>query len=154
MKRSGDILEYDNQSRSIEHSIEKGVFVDTLRILNQDTIPVNAFKPIDLLPTSAWIEKVTYWKSGVMDMDSVGFMRDTVLLIVTFENFVNGKQWKPESGYHVGSFQDDNGNEEGVYVDSEISRLHFRMHIDQVKDTVSLTTKDEEETIILTRARD
>jgi hypothetical protein len=146
----GDILEYDHPSRNIGHSIEKDIFIDTLDIIESDTIKTNRFEQIDILPTSSWIEKKTYWKSGTMDLDSLGFISDTVVVLVNFRNFKNGKEWAPENnGFYIGDFENSKGHHESVYINDDITQLRFEIQIDETNDTVRLTTKDKEQIVLL-----
>lgn len=145
----GDILEFEHPSRNIGHSIKKGIFIDTLEIVESDTIRTNSFERIDILPISSWIEKKTYWKSGTMDLDSLGFISDTVVLIVNFRNFKNEKTWAPKNnGYYIGDFENSKGHHESVYIDDDITQLRFEIRIDEVRDTIRLTTKDKEQIVL------
>jgi hypothetical protein len=129
----GDILEFDYPIRNIEHSIEKEIFIDTLKIIESDTIRTNRFERIDILPTSSWIEKKTYCKSGTKDLDSLGFVPDIVVLIVNFRNFKNGKSWTPDHGYNIGDFEISTGNHESAYIDSDITQLRFESRLDDLR---------------------
>ena len=151
LHNSWDILDFDQPSRDIRHSIEKGIFIDTLEIVKPDTIKTNRFEKIDILPTSSWIEKKTFWKSGTMNLDSLGLTSDTVELIVNFKNFVNGKQWAPNSGYTVVDFQNNNGDNVSVYIGEEITQLNFKISYEQVKDTIRLITKNNQRIILARR---
>jgi len=154
LHNSSDILEFDHPSRDILHSIEKGIFIDTLEIVNSDTIKTNRFEKIDILPTSSWIEKKTFWKSGTMNLDSLGLTSDTVELIVNFKNFVNGKQWAPsKNGYDIIEFQNNNGDNVSVYMDEEITQLNFKISYEQVKDTIRLATKNNQRIVLAIRGR-
>ncbi len=136
----GGILEMDHPSLSIEHSIKKNLFIDTLFIMHPDTIRVNHFKDtFDLLPTSAWTEKKTYWKSKKMDMDSLAFLADTVELLVNFQCYKEGKQWKRSHGFNIGNFYTINSGKQSVYIDSEMAQLAIKMNVSQLKDTVVIT---------------
>jgi len=148
MDHGASILEFDHPSRNIGHSIEKKIFIDTLSIVEPDTIITKGLGRIDILPTSSWIEKKTYWKSGAMDLDSLGFISDSVVLIVNFRNFKDGRPWTPTSGYYIGDFEDSKGNHESVYIDEEITQLRFETRIVDVGDTIQLTTKDQEQIIL------
>lgn len=151
--RMGNVLEFDHPSRSIGHSIEKEVFIDTLEIAGPDTIKTDDFERIDILPTSSWIEKKTYWKSGTMDLDSLGFVPDTIVLIVNFSNFKNGKPWTPDHGYNIGDFETSKGTHESVYIDSHITRLHFDSPLGELSDTIRLTTKYREQIVLYKGSR-
>ena len=52
-----DILEFGYPSQNIKHSVRKKIFIDSLLVLNPDTIRTNGIENIDILPTSSWIEK-------------------------------------------------------------------------------------------------
>ncbi len=153
LKHGADILEFDYPSRSIGHSIDKGVFIDTMDILFADTIKVNNFeRNINIWPTASWIEKEVYWKSGEMDLDSIGLFSDTVQLVISFKNFVNGKEWAPKNnGFYIGELQNINGDQQSVYIDDNITRINFRMFIGLLKDTIRLTAKNEEQLVIKRR---
>jgi hypothetical protein len=151
LRHSGDILEFDHPSRNIAHSVEKDIFIDTLEIIESDTIKTNRLKQIDILPISSWIEKKTYWKSGTMDLDSLGFVPDTVVVIVNFSNFKNGKPWTPDHGYNIDGFETSKGTHASVYIDSHITRLHFDSPLGELRDTIRLTTKDREQIVLYKR---
>lgn len=146
----GDILEFDHPSRNIGHSIEKNVFIDTLNIVASDTIKTRGFEQIDILPISSWIEKKIYWKSETMNLDSLGFISDTVILIVNFRNFKKGRPWAPKNnGYNIGDFEDKTGHHESVYIDDDITQLRFEALMDETRDTIRLTTKEKEQVVLL-----
>jgi hypothetical protein len=148
MDHGASILEFDHPSRNIGHSIQKEIFIDTLLIVEPDTIITKGFERVDILPTSSWIEKKTYWKSGTMDLDSLGFVSDSVVLIMNFRNFKDGRPWTPSHGYYIGDFEDSKGHHESVYIDEEITQLRFETRIDDAGDTIRLTTKDQEQIIL------
>ncbi len=141
MKSSADILEFDHPSRDVRHSIEKKIFIDSLDILNPDTIRVNQIERVDILPTASWIEKMTFWKSGSLRIDSLGTYADTVMLLVNFKDFVNGNTRKPNNnGYKIIEFKNPLGDTESVYMNDNIVQLNYKLHIGQVSDTIRLST--------------
>jgi hypothetical protein len=152
LKHAANILEFEHPSRDIRHAIEKKLFIDTLYIVHPDTIRTNSHERIDILPKSSWIEKTTYWKSGMMDLDSIGFNSDIVWVIGNFNNFMNGKPWKPENdGFHVGDFRDKTGNKQSVYMDNEKTQLSFKIPLDQLADTFRVATGSNEQIILVRR---
>lgn len=152
-KHSADILEYNHPSSSIGHSIDKKVFIDTLDILFADTAELNDIgqqRKINIVPTISWIEKSTYWKSGTMKLDSLGFYEDTVNLVVLFESYVDGQRWHPVNvGQYYGRFTTSNGDSSSVYIDDNESRLDFKIPTQKLLDTIRLGTKNKERIIII-----
>ena len=149
LRHGAEILEFDYPSFNIAHSIEKGIFIDTLEILNTDTIRTDYYERVDLIPVSCWVEKMTYWKSGTMSLDSVGFSSDTVVLVVNFKNFINGDPWAPfNSGYFIVDFQDEYGNLESVYIDDDMTQLTLNFSIDQLNDTIRLISENDEQILL------
>src|SRR6185436_14785698 len=153
LKHSTDILEYEHPSKNIRHSTDKGIFIDTLDIVSSDTAEFNDIdRLIKIVPTTSWIEKATYWKSGTMDLDSLGFHKDTVNLVVQFESFVNGQRWTPiNSGHFIGEFKSNYHDSSKVYIEDNAIRLDFKMSTGQVTDTIQLVTKNKERIIIKRR---
>jgi hypothetical protein len=152
-KHMADILEFDHPSQNIEHSVKKKIFIDSLLVLNPDTIRTNRTENISILPTSSWIEKRAFWKSQVVDLDSLGFYSDTLDLIVNFENYVDGQRWKPNNnGFNIAEFQNINGDRQSVYMDDNMTQLAFKMTIKELKDSIRLKGTDGQE-ILLRRVR-
>lgn len=154
-KHMADTLEYGNPSRSIGHSIDKKVFIDTLDILLADTAELNDIgrqKKTYVVPTISWIEKSTYWKSDEVNLDPLGFEEDTVNLVLLFESYVDGERWRPvNSGQYYGRFKSTNGDSSSLYIDDNGSRLDFKIPTRQLLDTIRLETKNKEEIIIRRR---
>ena len=148
LKNSGNILEFGHPSRDIAHSIDKRVFIDTLYIISTDTIKTNRFARVDILAKSSWIERMPYWKSRTIDLDSIGFHADTIVVRVNFKSFANGKPWAPDHGYFIAEMRDENGNDEGVYIDDHITQVSFKFEIHQMKDTIRLTTENGEKVVL------
>ena len=150
LKHAANILQFEHPSRDIRHAIEKKVFIDTLYIVDADTIRTDSHERIDILPKFSWIEKTTYWKSGMMDLDSIGFNSDIVMVIVNFKNFINGKPWKPENdAFHVGDFRDQTGNRQSAYINDEKTQLSFKIPLDQLADTFRVATGSNEQIILV-----
>jgi len=149
-KHMHDIAEFMNPSHTIELSIKKKVFIDSLKIINPSTIRTSKLgQSIDILPTSSWIEKRVFWKSGTMDLDSLDFYSDSVELLVNFKNYVNGQPWKPKNnGFGLWEFQNANEDKESVYIDDNMTQLNFKMNLKEFKDTVKLTTNDHQQIIL------
>jgi hypothetical protein len=154
LQHGANILEYEHPSNDIEHSIKKNVFIDSLGIIDPDTIKTNRFQRIDIFPTSSWIEKKAYWKSATPDLDSLGFLSDTVELIVNFRNFVNGKPWAPKnSGDHIINFNDGQGDTASVYMDDETTQLSFTIPMMRTGDTIELTSDSSEKIVLMKRRK-
>jgi len=152
MKFGANILEYDLPSRDIAHAIDKGIFIDSLDLLIKDTIRTNRFEKIDIVPLTAWIEKKTFWKSGEQDLDSIGFYSDTVMLLVNFKAFINGKPIrKRNSGGVIIEFKNDFNDTEWVYLGDEKVQLDFKLNKTQLIDTNRLITPDGQQIVIRKR---
>lgn len=152
MKRSAGILEYDHPSRNIKHAIDKGVFIDSLEIVAADTAEFDGHVAfIRVFPTTSWIEKATYWKSGTMDTDSIGFYSDTVYLVVQFNTFVDGKNWRPDSEYSIGEFMNDRGATTYITAGEYGAQLQLKMAMQQVSDTMAFTNPNNERFVVRRR---
>jgi len=152
MKYSANILEYEHPSRDIPHAIDKGIFIDSLDILSKDTIRTNKFEKIDIVPITAWIEKKAFWKSGEQDLDSIGFYSDTVMLIINFKGFTNGKPTeKRNSGSVIIEFKNDFDDTEWVYSGDDKVQLDFKLNKAQVLDTSRLISPDGQRIVIKKR---
>jgi hypothetical protein len=152
MKSGANILEYEHPSRDIAHAIDKEIFIDSLDLLAKDTIKTNKFEKIDIVPITAWIEKKTFWKSGVQDLDSIGFYSDTVILIINFKAFANGKPVeKRNSGGVIVEFKNDFSDTEWVYLGDEKVQLDFKLNKTQLLDTSRLITPDGQQVVIRKR---
>ena len=150
MKSGTDILEYDYPSRDIGHSLKKKILIDSLYIVNPDTIRTNGFEQIDILPIASWIEKMTYWKSGSLTLDSLGSYSDTVMLIVNFKDFINGqRRISNNNGYGIIEFENPLGGKELVYMDDNIVQLTFKMVFEKISDTTKLKTQDGQEIVLM-----
>jgi hypothetical protein len=150
-KHMSGLLEFANPSQNIIHSIKKNVFIDSLMILNSETISLNKFEQrIDIVPTSAWVEKRALWKSKTIDFDSLYFQTDTLELLVNFKNYVNGLPWNPKNyGSSFGEFQNINGVKESVYIVDNITQLNFKINSTELNDTIRLTTADAQQIILI-----
>ena len=150
MKYSANILEYDHPSRDVAHAIDKGIFIDSLDILTQDTIRTNRFERIDIVPITAWIEKKTFWKSREQHIDSIGFSSDTVILLINFKAFTNGKPTEKRNlGRVIIEFKNDFDHTEWVYLGDDKAQLDFKLNKAQLIDTSRLVTPDGQQIIII-----
>jgi hypothetical protein len=148
MKYGADILEYDHPSRDIKHAIEKGVFIDTLEILTRDTIRDSVWR-INIVPTTSWVERATFWRSDKQHLDSIGFSTDTVVLLINFKAFANGKPMQKKGfGNLTTEFTNDIGLKEFVYLDDDRTQLKFVFN-KKIPDTIKLSTADGQQITIM-----
>jgi hypothetical protein len=147
-QHSANILEHEHPSKSISHSINKGIFIDTLEIFFYDTAELNDIGrqiKIDIVPTTCWIEKSLLWKSGAIDLDSIGFQKDSINLVLLFDSYVNNQRWAPiNSGQYYGKFKIGSGDSSSVYIDNHAARLDFKIATQQLLDTIRIVAKGKE----------
>lgn len=147
LKHSGDILEFEHPSDDIEHSLEKEIFIDSLEIASADTIKIKEDK-IWLFPVEAWLEKKPYWKSHMKNLDSLGFLRDTVVVVVNFAKSRNGRPWTPQnSGFHVSEIICV-GQVGSIYVDDKNAQVDFNAPRRALDDSVELITLERERIVL------